>query len=184
VLVFFDWYDYTTLRSASVVFIDNVRARTFPHTSSSRLWIMSLLSLLFNYVDRSWAMGVEKKIIFCCKSQHWYQSRSMHSCTGTVRTHRGCVRWFSYCYPFICICSYLRHCWIASSPRATLRVLLRETGSTTDIRLIRYMWLGGCQFLLFSGYNFCNGEPLLRVKETITESPLWLHACRLRSISS
>jgi hypothetical protein len=35
VLVFFDWYDYTTLRSASVVFIDNVHAGTFPRTRSS-----------------------------------------------------------------------------------------------------------------------------------------------------
>jgi hypothetical protein len=30
----------------------------------------------------------------------------MHSCLGTVRTHRGCGHLFSYCYPFICICSY------------------------------------------------------------------------------
>jgi hypothetical protein len=37
VLVFFDKYDYTTLRSASVVFIDNVRAGTFPRTWSSRV---------------------------------------------------------------------------------------------------------------------------------------------------
>jgi hypothetical protein len=37
VLVFFDWYDYTTLRSASVVFIDNVSAGTFSCTQSSRV---------------------------------------------------------------------------------------------------------------------------------------------------
>jgi hypothetical protein len=37
VLVFFEWYDYTTLRSASVVFIDNIRAGTFPRTRSSRV---------------------------------------------------------------------------------------------------------------------------------------------------
>jgi hypothetical protein len=59
-------------------------------------------------------MGVENFFVFCIESQHWYQSRSMHSCLGTDRTHRGCVRWFSYCCPFICICSGLRHCWIAS----------------------------------------------------------------------
>jgi hypothetical protein len=35
-----------------------------------------------------------------------------------------------------------------------------------------------CQFLLFSGYGFCNGGPLAGVKETISESSLWLHACR------
>jgi hypothetical protein len=56
VLVFFDWYDYTTLRSTSVVFNDNVRAGTLPHTWSSKVWIPPLLLLLFNYVDRSWAM--------------------------------------------------------------------------------------------------------------------------------
>jgi hypothetical protein len=37
VLVFFDWYDYTTLWSASVVFIVNVRAGTFLRTRSSRV---------------------------------------------------------------------------------------------------------------------------------------------------
>jgi hypothetical protein len=35
-----------------------------------------------------------------------------------------------------------------------------------------------CQFLLFSGYDFCYGGPLAGVKETIRESPLWLHARR------
>jgi hypothetical protein len=37
VLVFFDWYDYTTLRSGSIVFIENVRVGTLPHTRSSRV---------------------------------------------------------------------------------------------------------------------------------------------------
>jgi hypothetical protein len=117
-----------------------------------------------------------KKIFF--ESQQWYQSWSMHSCLGTVRTHRGCGRWFSYCYPFICICSYLRHCWIASGLRPTLRLLLRETSSMTNIWLVSYMWLGGCQLLLFSGYDFSNGGPLAGFKETISESSLWLHARR------
>jgi hypothetical protein len=133
-------YDYTTLRPTSVVFIDNVRTGTFPHTQSSRVWIMSLFPLLFNYVDKSWAMGVEKNFVFCFESQQWYQSRSMHSCTSTVRTHRGWGRWFSYCYPFMCIYSCLWHCWIASGPWSTLR----ETGSTTDVWLASYKWLGEC----------------------------------------
>jgi hypothetical protein len=140
------------------------------------------ISLLFNYVDRSCAMGVENFFVFCFKTQQWYQSQSMHSCTGTVRTHHGCGHWFSYCYPFICICSCLWHCWVARGPRPTLRVTLRETGSTTNIRLTSYKWLGGCQFLLFSGHGFCNGGPLAGVEETISKSPLWLHAHRLRSI--
>jgi hypothetical protein len=41
-LVFLDWHDYTTLRSVSVVFIDNVRAGMFPRTRSSRVWMLSL----------------------------------------------------------------------------------------------------------------------------------------------
>jgi hypothetical protein len=35
-------YDYMTLRSASVVFIDNVRAGTFSRSRSSQVWILSL----------------------------------------------------------------------------------------------------------------------------------------------
>ena len=35
-------------------------------------------------------------------------------------------------------------------PGPTLRVRLRETGSTTDIRLVPYMWLAGVSFSLFS----------------------------------
>jgi hypothetical protein len=70
VLVFFDKYDYTTLRSASVVFIDNVRAGTFPraHSVFKGMNIVAI-PLLFNYVDRSWAMGVQKKIVSCFESQ-------------------------------------------------------------------------------------------------------------------
>jgi hypothetical protein len=132
---------------------------------SSRVWILSLLQLLFSYVDRWCAMGVG--FFFCfllwTPTVVSNQSRSMHSCTGTVRTHRGCRRWFSYCYPFICICSCLRYCWIASGPQPTLRIILHETGSTTDVRLASYKWLGGCQFLLFSGHGFCNGGPLAGV---------------------
>jgi hypothetical protein len=59
VLVLFDKYDYTTLRSASVVFIDNVRAGTFLAHSVFKGMNTIIVPLLFNYVDRSWAMGVE-----------------------------------------------------------------------------------------------------------------------------
>jgi hypothetical protein len=44
------------------------------------------------------------------------------------------------------------------------------------------MWLGGCQFLLLVNMGF-SMEALRGVKETISESPLWLHARRIRSIS-
>jgi hypothetical protein len=39
-------YDYTTLRLASSVFIDNVHAGTFMRTWSSRVWLLSLLCYL------------------------------------------------------------------------------------------------------------------------------------------
>jgi hypothetical protein len=56
----------------------------------------------------------------------------------------------------------------------------------TSVRLVprftydlhRTSGLGGCQFLLFSGPGFCNRGPLAGVKETISESILWLHARR------
>jgi hypothetical protein len=45
-------YNYTTLRSASVVFIDNVRAGMFPCTRSSKVWTPLLLCCLSTtYID-------------------------------------------------------------------------------------------------------------------------------------
>jgi hypothetical protein len=77
--------------------------------------------------------------------------------------------------------AYVHICGIVGlqvASQLNLHVLLRETGSTTDIRLVSHKWLGRCQFLLFTRYDFCNGGPLSGVKETINESPLWLHARR------
>ena len=61
-----------------------------------------------------------------------------------------------------------------SCPRTTLRVLLRETGSTPDARLAPCMWLGGCQFLLFSGYDIASEGLLEGTIEMIIGEMLWL----------
>ena len=44
-------------------------------------------------------------------------------------------------------------------PRPTLRVLLRETGSTTDIWLAPYMRLAGVCLSLFRRLSIFNGGP-------------------------
>ena len=44
-------------------------------------------------------------------------------------------------------------------PGPTLRVRLRETGSTTDIWLVPYMWLAGVCLSLFSWLCIFNGGP-------------------------
>jgi hypothetical protein len=68
--------------------------------------------------------------------------------------------------------------------RETLRVTLRETSSTTDIRLAPHKCgLAGASFSSLVDMVFAMKGPLRGVKETISESPLWLHARRIRSIS-
>jgi hypothetical protein len=50
-LVFVDPFDYTTLRSVSVVFIDNVRAGTFPVLSVFKGVNTTTASLPCNYIE-------------------------------------------------------------------------------------------------------------------------------------
>jgi hypothetical protein len=80
-----------------------------------------------------------------------------HACTG--RTHVDCVGIDFIIVTLSCASVYI--CGIVGSkrPGPTLRVLLRETGSTPDIRLAPYMWLAGVCFSDFSGYGICNGGP-------------------------
>ena len=44
-------------------------------------------------------------------------------------------------------------------PGPTLRVLLRETGSTLDIWLVPYMWLAGVSLSYFSDMAFATEGP-------------------------
>ena len=67
-------------------------------------------------------------------------------------------------------------------PRPTLRVLLRETGSTPDIRLVPYMWLGGCSFSDFSGHGICKRGPRKGVIETVAYSMLWFDVRRYETV--
>jgi hypothetical protein len=83
----------------------------------------------------------------------------MRRCVGTVRTHR--VMWAlifsllpSHVHSFISAASL-----DCKRPGPTLRVLLRETGSTPNMRHAPYKWLAGVSFSDFSGYGFCNGGP-------------------------
>jgi hypothetical protein len=60
-----------------------------------------------------------------------------------------------------------------------------ETGSMIDVRLASYKWLRrGVSFSSLVDMVFCDGGPLVGVKETISESLLRLHAHRLISVSS
>ena len=60
----------------------------------------------------------------------------------TSRTQVSCGRYKSYCLP-ACHTLIRRYCWM-KQPGPTLRVRLRETGSTD---VLRTQVAGGCQFL-------------------------------------
>ena len=60
----------------------------------------------------------------------------------TSRTQVSCGRYKSYCLP-ACHTLVRRYCWM-KWPRPTLRVRLREIGSTD---VLRTQVAGGCQFL-------------------------------------
>src|SRR3954465_14773467 len=55
-------------------------------------------------------------------------------------THTVCGHLFSNCYPLTCTHLALRQCLNEASP--TDLTHLRETGSTLDIWLVPYKWLG------------------------------------------
>ena len=78
-----------------------------------------------------------------CISQQWYQSQVL--CVDVIctsRTQVSCGRYKSYCLP-ACHTLVQRYCWM-KRPGPTLRVRLRETGST-DVLCTQVA--GGCQFL-------------------------------------
>jgi hypothetical protein len=90
-----------------------------------------------------------KIFVFCFKPQQWYQSRPMHSCVFTVRTHRGCGCWFSYCYPLF---AYVHICSIVG-----LQASRGQPYTYSYEKLVP--WLT---------YGFCNEGPFAGVKETIS----------------
>ena len=91
----------------------------------------------------------------------------------TARTHVKHVGIDVIIVTLSCIYSYLWHCWM-KLPGPTLRVLLRETGSSLDIRLVPYMRLAGVRLSYNSEYGIYNGGPRPGFRETIIISVLWL----------
>jgi hypothetical protein len=66
---------------------------------------------------------------------------------------------------------------LQAASRPTLRV--GKTGSTIDVRLVSYLWLRrDVSFFSLVDMIFAMEGPLAVVKETISESPLRLHARR------
>ena len=70
-------------------------------------------------------------------------------------------------------------------PRPTLRVLLRETGSTLDIWLVPYKWLGGvCRSNISDAKTFATEGPDRGVIESIVGLVLWHVFRRIETVLS
>ena len=62
----------------------------------------------------------------------------MRSIAGTIRTHDVCVG-IEFIIDFPSMYLHVRGIfWMVSCSRPTLHILLRETGSTLDIRVVPY----------------------------------------------
>src|ERR1043165_9436120 len=84
-------------------------------------------------------------------------------CKG--RTHVGCGHRIFIRYPPTCTHLALRQC-LMKRPSTDL-TRLRETGSTLDIWLVPYKWLGGCLSLCISDAKmFATEGPVRDVIET------------------
>ena len=67
--------------------------------------VSSVTALLDRYILANFGVAIVRKIIvFCYEPYQWYQSRSMRSIAGTVRTHVECGHRFCNCYPVTCTC--------------------------------------------------------------------------------
>jgi hypothetical protein len=98
----------------------------------------------------------------------------------TDRTHLVCGHQFSNCYPLTCTHLALRQCPDEAAPTDLTR--LRETGSTLDIWLVPYKWLGGvCLSNISDAKTFATEGPDRGVIETIAELVLWLYVRRHRN---
>ena len=102
-------------------------------------------------------------------------------CTG--RTYLGCGHQFSNCYPLACTRLALRQCTDEAAPTDLTR--LRETGSTLDIWLVPYKWLGGvCLSNISDAKMFATEGPDRGVIETIAGLVLWHVFRRIEAVLS
>src|SRR4051812_15222675 len=102
-------------------------------------------------------------------------------CTG--RTHLGCGHRIFIRYPPTCTHLALRQCPDEAAPTDLTR--LRETGSTLDIWLVPYKWLGGVCLSNISDANMFATEGSDRgVIETTGESVLWHVFRRIEKVLS
>ena len=91
----------------------------------------------------------------------------------TDRTHLVCGHQLSNCYPLTCTHLALRQCPDEATPTDLTR--LRETGSTLDIWLVPYKWLGGvCLSKISFAKMFATEGPDRGVIETTAGLVLWL----------
>ena len=89
------------------------------------------------------------------------------------RSHLVCGHQFSNCYPLTCTRLALRQCPDEAAPTDLTR--LHETGSTLDIWLVPYKWLGGvCLSNIRFAKTFATEGPDRGVIETIAGLVLWL----------
>src|SRR3954467_10439639 len=139
------------LGGAGVTVLGSVGSRGERTTTSSTLCQRFRFGLR-GYVDntlpsRSYAspwscvcVGIFFEIL---RSQQWHQSQVL--CVDVIctsRTQVSCGRYKSYCLP-ACHTLVRRYCWM-KRPGPTLRVRLRETGSTA---VFCTQVASGCQFL-------------------------------------
>src|SRR3954469_12151484 len=90
----------------------------------------------------------------------------------TGRTHLGCGHTFSNCYPTTCTRLALRQCSDEAAP--TDLTPLRQTGSTLDIWLVPYKWMGNvCLSNISDAKTFATEGPDRGVIETIAGLVLW-----------
>src|SRR3954468_5582381 len=87
-------------------------------------------------------MGLVGNEKFVFSAPNPYSGSRARLCIDVLydRTHLVCGHQFSNCYPLTCTRLALQQCPDEAAPTDLTR--LRETGSTLDIWLVPYKWLG------------------------------------------